>query len=102
MTFTTTRSGGCFSGCDEKLQFRWKCCLICGNYTDSNTNSKNIMCRDKDHILFNYYEDIKGEIEYLIKIIDLNDKYNDHENSKRNKKLLSSLCIKLATDHIIN
>jgi hypothetical protein len=102
MTFTTSRNGGCFSGCDEKHQFRWKCCLICGNYTDSNTNSINIMCTNKEHLLFNYYENIKSEIEYLIKIIDYNDKYNDYENGKRNKQLLSSLSIKLATDYIIS
>jgi len=103
LTYTGKRTGWCFSAPDEKHQFQLNTCLICGNYIYiKNTASENIICKDISHFRYNYDEDLKQEIQNLIKLIEYNDKCEQHELSIRNKKMLAVLSIKLASDRIMS
>lgn len=101
LTYRSSRTGGCFSASNEIHQFQWHNCLICGNYIDTPiSNPENIICKDKKHIRYNYDENLKEEIQNLIKIIEECDKYGEH--STINKKMLAVLSIQLAEDRIMN
>jgi hypothetical protein len=105
LTYTSTKTSGCFSAPDERHQFQWNTCLICGNYICIKNKAvvpENIMCKDTNHFRYNYDEDLKEEIQNLIKLIEYNDRCGRHEISTKNKKMLAVLSIKLANDRIMN
>ena len=102
LTYSGTRTGGCFSAPNELVQLQWRCCLICGDFIyKMKSCSNNIICKDIKHFRYNYDEDLKQEIQNIINLIERCDKAGHHDLIKKNKKMLAVLSIKLADENIM-